>query len=390
MKLKKLSNIKSELLAYFDRLTLAKGEDYFERGKVIRFVLRDSTNEVVGDVSGSRGRVYKTILYLDEHDCDLLDTECTCPIGEDCKHAAALYMDYLNDVPEADLKESFDRKIQTLVEMASELDSGKTASRRLTLVPSTKEPDTVSASKRAVSESVEGKGVPREPADFRLSLLPAQLQPVAAEIKRSFETFASALRRNDTAGSGATGGHQQASSRTKFLYILRKEHWRDDLNIELVSVNTLKNGSFGKESKIPLWRMFSRPPASAGDEDFEILRFWQAVASQNQQYWSDDYPLSSADPALVWHLISKILKTGRCYFENLESRPLAPGPELPGEIAWEEYRQGQLRLSVVGRDGDKVNPCLRSSNHFFYVDAAGSKCGPVVAPLEREKLDRFS
>lgn len=386
MKLKKLSNTKKELLAFFDRHTLAKGEDYFDRNKVIRYVLRDSTNEVVGDVSGSRGRVYKAVLYLDEHDCDLVATDCTCPIGEDCKHTAALYMAYLSEIPDVDLEELFDKSMQTLAEIESEFESSKVTGRRLTLVSSTKQPDSVSQDSRAVSESVEGKGVETEPANLRLSLLPAKLEPVSAEIKRSFESFASALRHNDTVGGGTTGAYHQTSSRTRLLYILQKEHWRGDLNIELVSVNTLKNGSFGKESKISLWKMFSKSPACAGEEDFEILRFWQAISRQNEHYWSDDLPLSSADPALALHLISKILKTGRCYFENLSSGPLTLGRELPGEIAWEEYRQGQLRLAVVGRDGDKTHPCLRSSHHFYYVDVSGGKCGPVVTPLESSKL----
>lgn len=72
----------------------SRGEDYFRLGKVVSVNVGSGTF-IYGEVSGSRRNVYHAEIDLDiDHQGSLrgVDGECSCPVGYNCKHVAALVL----------------------------------------------------------------------------------------------------------------------------------------------------------------------------------------------------------------------------------------------------------------------------------------------------------
>lgn len=359
-----LSSSKINLLGYFNPWTLSKGEDYYKRRKVQKH-WRAALDEVHGSVSGSGGRTYLTRLYLDDFGCDLHATDCSCPMEEDCKHTAALYIAHLSELDEEVVQESHKELVRSLLMLESETKPAaqESGTRHLKVVPN--------------DDQAAPPSRPR----------PAVLPPLPGEIQRSFQMFASMLKQSDADKPEDFAPTEKKTKKTELIYVLRKDHWRDEPNIEVNSVSILKDGSFGKTNTVKLERLLgNNPPACAHPGDIEIARFWTAVSRSGYNYWSSDLSLSSADPRLVALLISNILETGRCFFESPNSPPLRLGPELPGALAWEAYGETQFRLATVARDGEHQYLCLRCSSHLWYVDQAGGRCGPVKAAFDNKLL----
>ncbi len=81
---------------YFDQRTLARAAAYYQGDHVVELrhePLDDGDDLLIGAVRGSARRPYICSIRLTIDDDTLdLDTECSCPVGWQCKHAAALLM----------------------------------------------------------------------------------------------------------------------------------------------------------------------------------------------------------------------------------------------------------------------------------------------------------
>lgn len=337
--------------------------------------------EVVGNIKGSAGRVYTTQLFFEDDCFDIVGTRCTCPLEEDCKHTAALYLAYLNDVPEADIEDAEDRSLKFLSLLEDKLSDCKDP---LSLVmnicspPEAKGPPNPSSVVALPDRNIAGE-LQDQPKDSR-DIKQFKLLPLPKDVKRSFESLAASLPggtlSENTTYSGAVSKSQKA-----VVYLISREHYRDEPNIKIMSVAVLKSGGFGKPSGIPVDKLLERPPQYALPEDKKIARLWNAISRENASYWYYNQSLAEADPELISLLIKRIVNTGRCYFEGLMSQPLKLGPELPGELAWGKTLGDSYRLEVIARSEDKTFSCLRSSKAHWYVDAGSSTIGPVKTNL---------
>ncbi len=78
------------LIEFIDHLhgtrTAERGTTYARQGRVLS-VLLDGEGAIVADVQGTRSRPYRCYLYSVG---DLLAAECSCPVGDDCKHCYAV------------------------------------------------------------------------------------------------------------------------------------------------------------------------------------------------------------------------------------------------------------------------------------------------------------
>lgn len=73
---------------HFDGLTLERGRDYVLRGLVIS-VEPVPDGAIKGRVSNGRGKSYQQRISLHRA---LVDGICSCPVGHNCKHVAAVLM----------------------------------------------------------------------------------------------------------------------------------------------------------------------------------------------------------------------------------------------------------------------------------------------------------
>jgi superfamily II DNA or RNA helicase len=91
-----LSDLIDEAL---DKNTLAKGADYLRRGRVrsLRYAdMAPESGRLKGEVQGSESRPYMAGIQIEgiPGDADIF-THCTCPLGDDCKHVAAIALKLL-------------------------------------------------------------------------------------------------------------------------------------------------------------------------------------------------------------------------------------------------------------------------------------------------------
>ena len=83
-----------DIRSHFDSATLARGRDYFQRGKVLSCLLTET--ELEGAVGGSGGNVYEQTVCLNGTARWPIEGSCSCPMEYDCKHVVALLFAYLD------------------------------------------------------------------------------------------------------------------------------------------------------------------------------------------------------------------------------------------------------------------------------------------------------
>ncbi|MBX3149675.1 DEAD/DEAH box helicase [Candidatus Obscuribacterales bacterium] len=340
-----LSDIKKAFLGYFDDWTLSKGRSYIAGQKVLDMRNR-SDDEIEGRVSGSMGQKYLTRLYLDHFGCKLIETDCSCPVGIDCKHAAAVYIKHIEQVP--------------LLALYASLNEN---------------PDLLYSSPTSKVSSFEAPAAVATETEIDPAML-----PLPSEISNSFKEFAQSIAPQREARVA-----RKTAPTSKLVYLIGLEAVKGEPKIEIRSVSISKAGTLSKGTKISPDKLLSNPPIQALDEDLEIIRFWFSI-SKSMHYWNGNYSLIDADSNLVQLLMTKILATNRCFFNAAGSNPLQLGPELPAELSWEEHQPQFFRLGLVARDGDNLYKCMRSSALPWYIDEEKSLCGPVSAPFEPKKL----
>ncbi len=96
----------SEWISNFDERTLQRAADYVRRRRVteLRFGNDSSADNCVieGTVRGSQRQPYRSRVEVERHGSWLtLATTCSCPVGDECKHAAAILLVAANLPPAA-------------------------------------------------------------------------------------------------------------------------------------------------------------------------------------------------------------------------------------------------------------------------------------------------
>jgi uncharacterized Zn finger protein len=79
------------ILDEFTSGTLAKAHQIRRDRKIRSYEY--SGSRITGKVRGSAGETYRQIIEITGEDDDVsVDGECTCPVGYNCKHVAALLL----------------------------------------------------------------------------------------------------------------------------------------------------------------------------------------------------------------------------------------------------------------------------------------------------------
>src|SRR4051794_34841047 len=85
---------RSRVEAAVGRGAFDRGLDYARRGRVLRLAWEGEGSTLSGSVVG-QGGLYRTVAFF-EADArgamGFVDGECTCPVGYNCKHVAALVL----------------------------------------------------------------------------------------------------------------------------------------------------------------------------------------------------------------------------------------------------------------------------------------------------------
>ena len=85
----------SAIRSAFDEGTYQRGASYARSGRVLQIEVDEDARSLYAVVAGSGGRRYQTTVVLEPtHRTEVyfVDSDCTCPVGMDCKHAAAVML----------------------------------------------------------------------------------------------------------------------------------------------------------------------------------------------------------------------------------------------------------------------------------------------------------
>jgi superfamily II DNA or RNA helicase len=359
-----LVTLKKYFLSHFDSLTVFRGEDYFRREKVISYSVAPN-GHIIGLVSGSELESYRTQLYMSESKTELMDTECTCSAGQNCKHAVAVLLTYFDYLETLDPREVIGAGVVS----------------------------TPQAEKKSLFEI----GSEEKKANDQGKLVLPQ------EIKNSFMAVANYQRLAETREANSRERH---NATTIVVYVLNEQSPNFAPKIDFYAVSIRKDGSFGASRTISVNSALSRRPPYLSDEDFEIFELFLMVASGGSRFHYGTATLSrDTDPDMLFVLLTRILKTRRCHFDSVEGPLLSLGKSLEGAIVWECETQGteqsssngdytpprpmvtkHWRIGVRAKDGEREIPCLKWVAPW-YIDTIDGVCGPVSWKMNKNVLN---
>lgn len=91
----------NQFLSIFDQATIQRSYDYVQQIDTKTITLADSHSRVIMSAKIAGGHYYTTTIIYDIQRDSLVNTRCSCPVGLNCKHGAALaqlfYEDYLDE-----------------------------------------------------------------------------------------------------------------------------------------------------------------------------------------------------------------------------------------------------------------------------------------------------
>ena len=326
-------------LSYFDSWTLAKGNEYFRRGKVL-YQVRKPNGTIEGVVSGSNDRRYTVLLTLTAQTQEISKSSCTCPMGLRCKHGAAVAFDYLDDAKTDNIHKPF-----SLI-------------------------DSIGSQPHASGQSTAAKTI--EETDV---WSPGRL----SSVKDSYIRVAEMLRSTGKLAATNENGKESIKPTSTVIYLLKERTNNPVPVIELKKVALRKDDSLGAEAELKFERLTDTPTANFLDQqDVKIGRLWSTISLASMRSAFGSYALDS-EPELFTLLVTNIITTGRCYVNSKESEPLKLGKPLEGKLAWQVTGDEQ-RLSVVAVDGAAQFSCLHWRSPW-YLNALEGVCGPVILDI---------
>ncbi|MBM7456338.1 superfamily II DNA or RNA helicase [Oceanisphaera litoralis] len=200
-----------------DPAAFKRGETYFRQRKVIHTTLDPVHEQIIAEVQGNEPAPYEVFLFWEGQQ---LVSDCSCPVGYNCKHGVAAGLQWLNQ--------------------AKAPDNAKAPGHA-------KVPDTAKT-----PEKVPGK-----------SPLTQWLAELPAEIERH------------------PGGSELQPGRHYLLY--RLEYYRDRFVLALYKAYLKKDGSWGQQKPhyVSVYELTQYAPAFFLPEDIRILRLLPALASYN-------------------------------------------------------------------------------------------------------------
>jgi superfamily II DNA or RNA helicase len=154
-------------------------------------------------------------------------------------------------------------------------------------------------------------------------------------------------------------------------YILKPSRQPAALTVDFMISRYLKKGGLGKGRRADLYSFTNNysSPAYAQDSDSEIGRL---IEIQNKNLWGgrQTYILSGEMGFLA---LSKILKTGRCYWQDMRGAAVRPGEPRELQIDWHKEANGDYRLAI----GVQPEAMVLNTLPALYLDAPAGVIGPI-------------
>ncbi len=358
-----------DLNQLFDEGTLSRAAALRRQGKVLR--IDKEAQELTGRVRGSAGEKYRVRIDLSDID----DHECSCPIGYFCKHTAAV----LGQAIDNGWLE--DRDVE-----ASDFDDTETYEKpHITIIP----PSNTKLNSKSDNPFAGPTGLLSKLGEM---LERAQKSGRGTDVinqimknVRDVHNIKEAPKKGEVVLSPELSkwleiarkelSPRSASTTNELRFVLKPGHSSRPASLELNLVNTRLNGDGSVRELKPFEYKLENLPGFAKD-DLELLRLAKACTGSY-------YTLMNSQ--LTQQLLSELLTTKRCYWQEVTSQPLNRGEARSGEPTWLVDAQGVQRPGFVATpQAEFILPLTPP----WYIDTAQHVCGEIslTMPLETAKV----
>jgi len=305
-----------------------RGEAYFARGKVQGLRYEEGIGRLTGRVQGSTRTPYRVDIHLEPRGQGGLEVEgvCSCPVGINCKHVAALLFAAQARLPE-----------QRAVEVVA--------------APSAGAPRPEEGPDPRPEDGLD------EPARRWL----AALRAAQADDANSFAD----------------------SVQNRVIYVLRVEPGRTW--IEPVKVRLTKAGGYAIERRDYAYQLYSSAPRPKfiTPADHNILQRIHGLFAYDRSGLEQRLESGALTARQITGLILDILATGRCCWAGPDpARLLAPGAPRPGTARWTADERGDQSLCFVADDGGPAFDGVIPIDPPWYVDLEAGVCAPIETGLD--------
>ncbi len=347
-----------EIARAFDSGAFARGRAYQRDGRVRQLTISADGATISGSVHGNQQKPYSQVIGLKRRNTGALDVTgtCSCPVGHNCKHVAAVLLEHLarTDSPSAGVK----------------------------LLPlSQSQSPSASSSRQA----------------------PSPMAALSGAVAHWLDQLAAA--------SGAAATPKKTAKDSKSLvYVLNHRDGyvhagRNHARLRAVVIRTRKDGSIAEDKSYDP-ALVTRPPSQIArflmEEDIDVLRdmVWLKRADERSTYSVD---IALTPDALGARVLAKALASGGVRLGSITGPILTEGPAVGAEARWTTTDNGAQRLVLVPmveciadasglspapiREGDppELAPSLPSrTGGLAGVPPAGSGAGPA-----REAIPHF-
>ncbi|MFV2061367.1 MAG: SNF2-related protein, partial [Gammaproteobacteria bacterium] len=172
------------------------------------------------------------------------------------------------------------------------------------------------------------------------------------------------------ASAGLATDKADLSNSDFIVYTLQPSRNPTILSVQFMITRYLKKGGFGKPRQTDLYHFCNdyMQPGYAQDVDQEIGRL--IGIQENHSHGYQSYLLSGE---LGFMALSKMLNTGRCYWQNINNPVLQHGEPRKLDINWQKQKNGDSRLAL------KINPDAKILNTKppLYIDNHTAEIGPI-------------
>jgi len=331
--------LNKDIYKYFGTNTRRRGQNYVDEKRVLSVDYSDDIDGITGSVQGTQTEPYMVEVFISPEDSTINETDCTCPVGIGCKHAAALTL-------------SFVQKPPAIVYGTIMLANGSEE-----IAFSEIEPELKNTSKK-------------QSTVFELdSVLQARLQGLVQSY-------------NDTKSDDTYINRTKKNSKQRVLYILKNSHF-NLLTVDVVSAFVNKYGGYGKEHPCYVEQFIQSSAGYVQPEDVAIAKLWRKVGN------SYSYRSSSSlcdDPELFDILLKRIIETGRCHWMDKDNPPLTLGAHRSGHLQWIMNDYGKQLLRLTPDDANAKTHALYSASPW-YVDETTWQAGPLLSNLKLQTIE---
>jgi superfamily II DNA or RNA helicase/uncharacterized Zn finger protein len=320
------------ILEEFTSSTLAKAHQIRRDGKIRSYEY--SGRRITGKVRGSAGEAYRQIIEIVGEDEDVtVDGECTCPIGYNCKHVAALLLQIFEQPRDRD------RRIQTTLKPWEE------KARLLKQLEQVKE-----------RKEEQKKNPP----------LPQELSSWLEQAKREPQEI------------------NPYSSPRRLVYVLsleRDSSKRRRVKLELFSAKLDKENRF---TDVKPYTQVNNPPQYAQAES-DILRMMAASSKTVYGYGQSGLHCYLENNEMTRTLLKKLLSTERCFWQKVDV-PLVLSSSRPATLEWHVTKSGAQETILHATPEAQVTLPLTPP---WYIETLTGEMGVLEPSVPPERVTMF-